>query len=74
MTVEDNGVGVDEQDRALLFERFGRGRNARSGGSGLGLSIVAEIIEMFGGTVELPTPAGGRGFCVVVRLPLAEVA
>ncbi len=74
ITVEDNGVGFDESDRASLFERFGRGRNAHSGGSGLGLSIVAEIIEMFGGTIELPTPAGGDGFCIVVRLPLAEVA
>jgi two-component system sensor histidine kinase TctE len=74
MTVEDNGVGVDESDRATLFKRFGRGRNVHAGGSGLGLSIVAEIIEMFGGSVELPTPAGGRGFCVVVHLPLADAA
>ncbi len=72
VSIEDNGVGVGDDDRARLFERFGRGRNARSGGSGLGLSIVAEIAEMFGGSAEIPAPHGGRGFCVVVSLPLAE--
>jgi two-component system, OmpR family, sensor histidine kinase TctE len=69
---EDNGRGIDPEDRAGLLERFHRGRNARPGGSGLGLSIVAEIAEALGGTVELPLPRGGRGFCVEVKLPAAD--
>ena len=72
MVVEDDGAGASDDDRASLLERFRRGRNTQSGGSGLGLSIVAEIAEMFGGTVEIPARAGGRGFCVVVHLPLTE--
>ncbi len=71
LAVEDTGAGVTEEELPALFERFRRGRGAREGGSGLGLSIVAEIAQMFGGSAELAAPAGGKGFCVVVRLPLA---
>jgi two-component system sensor histidine kinase TctE len=67
--VEDDGVGVPEEDRPRLLQRFVRGRNAKPGGSGLGLSIVAEIAESMGGTVDLPAPRSGRGFVVVVKLP-----
>ena len=67
--IEDDGEGVSDQDRAGLLQRFRRGRNAKPGGSGLGLSIVAEIAESLGGSVELPLPRAGRGFVVVVKLP-----
>ncbi|MEO8883400.1 MAG: sensor histidine kinase [Devosia sp.] len=71
--VEDNGAGVDVEDRAKLFDRFHRGPGASEGGSGLGLSIVAEIAQMLGGSVDLPAPSNGRGFCAVVRLKPAPV-
>lgn len=74
LRVEDDGQGVTEDERPTLLERFRRGRTAGPGGSGLGLSIVREITESLGGGVELPVPRGGRGFCVVVRLPLARSA
>ena len=72
LRVEDDGRGVAAEERPTLLERFRRGRTAGPGGSGLGLSIVAEIAESLGGAVELPMPRGGRGFCVVVRLPIAR--
>jgi len=71
LAVEDNGAGASADELQELFERFRRGRGAREGGSGLGLSIVAEIAEMFGGSAELAPLSSGRGFCVVVRLPPA---
>jgi two-component system sensor histidine kinase TctE len=71
LRAEDNGRGVAAEDRAGLLERFHRGRNASPGGSGLGLSIVAEIAEALGGSIDLPPPRGGRGFCVLIRLPVA---
>jgi two-component system sensor histidine kinase TctE len=73
LTVADDGAGVPEDDRPALFERFRRGRNATSTGSGLGLSIVAEIARIFDGSAELIAPASGRGFGVTVRLPPATV-
>ena len=69
LQIADDGAGVEAADRQGLLERFHRGSNARAGGSGLGLSIVAEIAGMFGGSVDLPAPPEGRGFCVLVRLP-----
>ena len=72
LAVDDDGTGVGEEDLPVLFERFRRGRDAPQGGSGLGLSIVAEIAQIFGGTAKLATPSGGRGFRVEVSLPLAE--
>lgn len=73
LKVDDDGVGVDEADRVRLSGRFTRvGKNSREG-SGLGLSIVAEIAEIYGGTLELPRPRRGHGFCAIVRFPLACV-
>ena len=69
--VSDDGRGVGASDRENLFARFQRGASAEGDGSGLGLAIVAEIAEMFGGRAEAPEPAGGRGFCIRVSLPLA---
>jgi two-component system sensor histidine kinase TctE len=70
--IEDDGRGVPDEDRPLLLQRFQRGRNARPGGSGLGLSIVAEMAESLGGRVELPAPRGGKGFAVAVFLPASR--
>lgn len=71
LTVTDDGLGIEPEDRAVLFARFKRGRKAREGGSGLGLAIVAEIAEMLGGCVDVPDPPAGKGFCIRVRLPHA---
>lgn len=70
LEVADDGPGVPRAARDGLMRRFGR--QGRAGGSGLGLTIVAEIAGMFGGRLTLPEPAGGRGFVARVLLPLAE--
>jgi two-component system, OmpR family, phosphate regulon sensor histidine kinase PhoR len=61
LAVKDDGVGVDRQDLARLFERFYRADRARaSRGSGLGLSIVKHVVEAAGGQVEaLGAPSEG---------------
>ena len=61
----DNGIGVDEQDLARLFERFWRADDARtSRGTGLGLAIVKHVVAAAGGTVEA---RGERGRGLEVR-------
>jgi two-component system OmpR family sensor kinase len=66
--VTDNGPGISEADAGRLFERFFRAdpsRSRASGGSGLGLSIVAAIVASHGGRVEAaPAPGGGATFTV----------
>ena len=68
--VEDNGPGIARADRERVFERFDRGSAPRGAGSGLGLSIVHDIAQRHGGSVELLDGSEGKGLLVRVRLPL----
>jgi two-component system phosphate regulon sensor histidine kinase PhoR len=72
LSVADTGIGIPEEDRPRVFERFYRVDKARSrelGGTGLGLAIVKHIVEGHGGQVwvEANHPQGSR---FVVRLPV----
>lgn len=52
--IEDNGKGVTPEEAGHIFERFYRtdsSRNSKTGGSGIGLSIVKKIVEAHGGTI-----------------------
>jgi two-component system OmpR family sensor kinase len=72
VTVADDGPGMSPRDAERAFGRFHRADTSRtraSGGAGLGLSIVAAIIEAHHGTVAM-TSEPGRGTTVTVTLPL----
>jgi two-component system, OmpR family, sensor kinase len=69
--VRDHGPGIDPEHAARVFERFYRidaARGRDSGGAGLGMAIVAAIVEAHGGTVGLAQTPGG-GTTVRVSLP-----
>jgi Na+/proline symporter/signal transduction histidine kinase len=68
--VQDNGLGVPPEQRALIFEKFRQGDHAteRPTGTGLGLHISRQIVEHFGGQMEL-RPDGGQGACFAFTLP-----
>ena len=77
MTVTDTGVGIAEEDRRTIFEKFRQGQTVLSGGdamtreysgTGLGLSIVKEICKLLGGEVTLESELG-KGSTFFVRLP-----
>ncbi len=74
--VEDSGPGIDAAELSHLFEPFFRGRAARTAqaeGSGLGLSLVKEIVDAHGGRVEVSTNPGD-GSTFRVYLPASGAA
>ena len=70
ISIEDNGIGIENKHLERLFERFYRTDKARSsahGGTGLGLSIVKHIAGAHGGTVTVEsTPDKGSTFSLVI--------
>ncbi|MES1212097.1 MAG: ATP-binding protein, partial [Leifsonia sp.] len=74
IAVTDQGVGIPENERDRVFERFFRVDNARSrhtGGTGLGLSIVKHAVQNHGGDVRVWSKQGS-GSTFTIRLPEAS--
>ncbi len=71
LRVDDTAGGMDEAFLPLAFDRFSRADEARTGGgAGLGLSIVAGIVSVSGGTIVLDNRPG-HGLSVEISFPLA---
>ena len=71
-TVEDNGVGISDDDLVRLGEPYFQARSSydrRHGGTGLGLSIVKGLVRLHGGDIGIRSRVG-QGTRVTVRLPL----
>lgn len=71
--VDDNGQGIPEEKREEVFQAFKRleeSRNVQTGGAGLGLAIVRDIVYSHGGDVTLDSSPHGKGLRVLVSLPL----
>jgi len=71
LTVSDTGTGIPEADIPNLFERFHRVEGARRRsheGSGIGLALVKELVEMHGGTIDVESRIG-IGTTFTVKLP-----
>ncbi len=76
LRVRDTGVGIEADVLPRLFEPFVQGRQEMDrpqGGLGLGLTIVRNLVERHGGSVEAHSDGPGAGSEFVVRLPLAPV-
>ncbi len=73
LRVSDTGIGIPEEELPYIFDRFYRVDKARTGGSGvgLGLSICKEIINTYGGKIEVESKPN-EGTTFTVYLPLAE--
>ena len=69
--VDDDGIGIAQQDRQRAFEPFSRldkSRNRQSGGHGLGLAIAKRIIEAHKGTISISdSPQGGARFTLILN-------
>ena len=65
--VKDSGSGISPEDQEHIFDRFYRGQNASGSGSGLGLSIVASMVQAHGGRVWCESKIG-QGSRFVIEL------
>ncbi len=75
ITVSDSGPGISDEDLPYVFNRFWRSASSRSlPGSGLGLSIVAQVVAEFQGTVSVDRDPvlGGARFTVTLPTPAFE--
>jgi signal transduction histidine kinase len=68
LTIEDGGPGVNPADRERIFHAFVRGRGTSgTGGAGIGLAVVRQIVEAHGGRVTVDeAPGGGARFTVTL--------
>ena len=70
--VSDTGIGIAKEDQAKVFDRFYRVDKARarkSGGNGIGLSLVKFLVELFGGTIDVKSQIG-QGTTFTLTFPL----
>ena len=74
--VKDNGIGMSQEFAKKIFEPFERERTStvsRIQGTGLGMAITKNIVDMMGGTIEVQT-AQGKGSEFIIRVPMRAQA
>jgi PAS domain S-box-containing protein len=77
MRVHDEGIGIASEHLGRIFEVFVQidtSLNRSTGGLGLGLTLVKELVEMHGGTIEVRSDGVGHGTEFIVSLPRTEGA
>jgi two-component system nitrogen regulation sensor histidine kinase GlnL len=67
ISIEDNGAGIPRERQSTIFDVF---QSSKSGGRGLGLSVVSEVINAHGGQIRVDSQPGATRFTVL--LPLTE--
>lgn len=74
IAVRDTGIGLTKEEARMVFSRFWRadaGRNRESGGLGVGLAVVKEIVDRHGGWVQVEGEKG-KGACFTIHIPLYD--
>lgn len=73
ISVSDTGIGMKEEDKENLFERFSRagyGYKVNTEGHGIGLYLARQIVEAHGGRIWADSPGPGQGSTFAVELPI----
>ena len=76
IAVSDNGIGIAEDQRERIFERFAQvdsGLARRYEGSGIGLSLVKEVVILHGGKIDVESVVG-EGSCFTLTLPRGDIS
>jgi PAS domain S-box-containing protein len=75
LTVSDTGLGIKPEFLPYVFDRFRQADSSSTrsfGGLGLGLSIVKQLVELHGGTIQATSPGEGKGATFTIVLPLGR--
>lgn len=75
LSVADTGIGINAAEKEMLFEEFSRIKNDKTrniSGSGLGLSIVRKVVELYHGVIEVES-VPDKGSVFTVKIPMPEV-
>jgi len=79
ISVDDTGIGITEEEKKLLFtqfgkiERYGQGFDVGIEGTGLGLYISKEIVELHGGKIWAESKGRNKGSTFSFSLPIKEI-
>jgi signal transduction histidine kinase len=76
VSIRDTGIGIPPEDQARVFEEFHRASNAPAShakGYGIGLAVVKELVDRYGGHIELESTVG-IGTSITVAFPIVEEA
>ena len=69
VSIADNGIGMDEETKKRIYERFYQADTSRTGaGNGLGLTLAKRIVDLHNGTIEVSSEVG-KGTAFTVTLP-----
>ena len=74
ITVSDTGIGISQEDREKIFERFYRANNVltgEQGGTGIGLALVKEFVELHHGRISVESEPGA-GSTFIISLPMGS--
>ncbi len=78
ISVSDTGIGIPPGELERIFEAFyqikGRASSSKATGSGLGLSLARQIVELHGGKIWAESEGEGRGSTITFTLPLTPPA
>lgn len=75
VSVRDTGIGISAEKKKRIFDRFYQNdlpRTVINQGSGIGLSITKEFVQMQGGTIHVESEPG-KGSCFIVRIPVQHI-
>ena len=75
ISVSDNGIGIEPKERNKVFDKFRQidtGYTRRYGGTGLGMPLTKQLVELHGGKIWFESEGENKGTCFFVKLPLTQ--